>query len=431
MLFWFSFQLNVSVSCAITLAFGLLKVIHGFKCNDGCDVQDIFLDDNWCDCSSCEDEQDWTCFTCGGCPNTCSNYTQCGINTLKPTTTSPFSATTVTKLSTIDNSTSRDDKSNDPGNVVDGVNIKFLGLDETQTIIVIALLIVILLLICLLLSAYYKRMTNKKNTGQSTDESIIASANTLDGGLDPFASDLNGNRNGNTTNTHNHGIVEMASDELYAEGDGTLGVGGTGINGGTPGQLGVNGSLDNIIVGAGLTPDGGGGDGIGQTRLQAPKVIKKKKSTKNDGGSLVVGGVDMHGGTVANMNGNHNIVRGNDESDSEGSDELFGDHTKHPAEGGLSVVSGQSGNAHERLSAASGASSGVSGVSGQSGISLQTNGTSNNNVNANVNGYSDNASNVAIVGIGTNDDQYRDQLEQENSENSQSIIEGVLPNLPH
>ena len=37
-----------------------------FACDDGCPIFEEYINDGYCDCSSCEDEEDWTCGTCPG-----------------------------------------------------------------------------------------------------------------------------------------------------------------------------------------------------------------------------------------------------------------------------------------------------------------------------------------------------------------------------
>ena len=40
-----------------------------YACNDGiCSIDASYVNDGSCDCSECDDEDDWTCDTCGGCP---------------------------------------------------------------------------------------------------------------------------------------------------------------------------------------------------------------------------------------------------------------------------------------------------------------------------------------------------------------------------
>ena len=49
-----------------------------FDCEDGCQISSGYVDDHWCDCSKCEDETDWECETCSeGCPTDCGDYTYC------------------------------------------------------------------------------------------------------------------------------------------------------------------------------------------------------------------------------------------------------------------------------------------------------------------------------------------------------------------
>ena len=46
-----------------------------FNCTDGCSIAISYHNDDFCDCSECEDEDYYTCDTCdGGCPNYCGDY---------------------------------------------------------------------------------------------------------------------------------------------------------------------------------------------------------------------------------------------------------------------------------------------------------------------------------------------------------------------
>ena len=48
----------------------LVSGVWTFQCDDGCSIPNEFEDDDWCDCSDCEDEPNWTCDTClPGCVN--------------------------------------------------------------------------------------------------------------------------------------------------------------------------------------------------------------------------------------------------------------------------------------------------------------------------------------------------------------------------
>ena len=47
-----------------------------FTCNDDCEIYIGFQNDGWCDCSECEDENSWTCETCS-CPTDCGDYEEC------------------------------------------------------------------------------------------------------------------------------------------------------------------------------------------------------------------------------------------------------------------------------------------------------------------------------------------------------------------
>ena len=51
-----------------------------FSCNNGCGIDWGYVNDAYCDCAECEDEFDFTCETCGGCPSPtdCGEYIECG-----------------------------------------------------------------------------------------------------------------------------------------------------------------------------------------------------------------------------------------------------------------------------------------------------------------------------------------------------------------
>ena len=40
-----------------------LSVVVGFSCNDGCGISDNYVNDAWCDCNQCEDEDSFTCLS--------------------------------------------------------------------------------------------------------------------------------------------------------------------------------------------------------------------------------------------------------------------------------------------------------------------------------------------------------------------------------
>lgn len=54
---------------------------NSYICDDGCEIHDSYVDDNYCDCSTCDDEEFWTCSTCCadecGCPEECDTYVSC------------------------------------------------------------------------------------------------------------------------------------------------------------------------------------------------------------------------------------------------------------------------------------------------------------------------------------------------------------------
>eukprot|EP00808_Paulinella_micropora_P026688 g671.t1 len=39
-----------------------------FTCDNGWEIASQYENDGECDCAKCEDESQWTCQTCGGCP---------------------------------------------------------------------------------------------------------------------------------------------------------------------------------------------------------------------------------------------------------------------------------------------------------------------------------------------------------------------------
>jgi hypothetical protein len=52
-----------------------------FVCIDGCEVDIAYVNDEWCDCEDFEDEDSFTCETCGhgsGCPWDLAGYYSCG-----------------------------------------------------------------------------------------------------------------------------------------------------------------------------------------------------------------------------------------------------------------------------------------------------------------------------------------------------------------
>mmetsp|Transcript_75176 Transcript_75176/g.132806 ORF Transcript_75176/g.132806 Transcript_75176/m.132806 type:complete len:248 (-) Transcript_75176:112-855(-) len=51
-----------------------------FVCDDGCQVDNVFVDDGDCDCGNCEDESSWTCSSCGGCPESCGEASFCSFS---------------------------------------------------------------------------------------------------------------------------------------------------------------------------------------------------------------------------------------------------------------------------------------------------------------------------------------------------------------
>ena len=50
-----------------------------YVCDDGCQIPNSYIDDNYCDCFDCGDETNLNCSTCSpyGCTNDCSDYQYC------------------------------------------------------------------------------------------------------------------------------------------------------------------------------------------------------------------------------------------------------------------------------------------------------------------------------------------------------------------
>ena len=76
--------------CVIELVYSsLLELSQPFFCNDGCPIPKFKFFDNYCDCSECEDEPHWDCSRCE-CPSNCTgneveNRTPClGVYFLCP-----------------------------------------------------------------------------------------------------------------------------------------------------------------------------------------------------------------------------------------------------------------------------------------------------------------------------------------------------------
>ena len=53
-----------------------LLLIQSYTCNDGCEIDDSWENDDYCDCFDCGDETDWNCGTCT-CPTSCGTYHHC------------------------------------------------------------------------------------------------------------------------------------------------------------------------------------------------------------------------------------------------------------------------------------------------------------------------------------------------------------------
>lgn len=48
-----------------------------FVCDNNWTIPFLYVDDAWCDCPACEDEFDFDCTTCGGCPTVCGEFVDC------------------------------------------------------------------------------------------------------------------------------------------------------------------------------------------------------------------------------------------------------------------------------------------------------------------------------------------------------------------
>ena len=67
-----------------------------FACDDGCPLEEDFINDGECDCSECEDEDHYNCNTCaGGCPTDCDGYTSCVGSTSEPESSSGVPSNTI------------------------------------------------------------------------------------------------------------------------------------------------------------------------------------------------------------------------------------------------------------------------------------------------------------------------------------------------
>ena len=54
-----------------------------FTCNDGCPITEEYIDDQYCDCSECEDETYCGCDSYYGCPTECGDWEPCSGNMKK------------------------------------------------------------------------------------------------------------------------------------------------------------------------------------------------------------------------------------------------------------------------------------------------------------------------------------------------------------
>lgn len=72
---------------------------NAYICEDGCQISDGYLDDNYCDCFDCGDEPSWTCSTCD-CPDDCGEFNACDdTSTGSDTAGDDFNGTWATTVS--------------------------------------------------------------------------------------------------------------------------------------------------------------------------------------------------------------------------------------------------------------------------------------------------------------------------------------------
>ena len=76
-LFTLTWILSVFISIQSTLT-------SSYTCSDGCNINDAYLNDDYCDCSDCGDEDAFDCRTCI-CPTSCGAYEYCTATTSSST----------------------------------------------------------------------------------------------------------------------------------------------------------------------------------------------------------------------------------------------------------------------------------------------------------------------------------------------------------
>ena len=56
---------NLNSTCPTTCGdYTYCGPAESFECDNGNSISYSLINDGWCDCLNCEDEQDWTCCTC-------------------------------------------------------------------------------------------------------------------------------------------------------------------------------------------------------------------------------------------------------------------------------------------------------------------------------------------------------------------------------
>ena len=134
-----------------------------YVCNDGCPILDLYIDDDWCDCSSCEDESSWTCASCGDCPDDCNDFIPCG--SLEPytttdsgtggevgITTTTLTETTVTPTGSASGVTTTGQGSGSKNSENETIFTQIGNLNKTSLALIIVGFVMVLILLCLLLS---------------------------------------------------------------------------------------------------------------------------------------------------------------------------------------------------------------------------------------------------------------------------------------
>ena len=152
------------------------------NCDDGCPIFEDYVNDDWCDCSNCEDEQSWNCTNCyGGCPQSCGGYGYCPSPATTDTATTDDETTdtetnniVTTKEDTGDDdddddeiSTTTSEQGSGQGNS-SGSNSDDDDIEWWVWLIVAALIVFIILWIATIV--YYRNKLQKVQSAQSSDQ---------------------------------------------------------------------------------------------------------------------------------------------------------------------------------------------------------------------------------------------------------------------